>query len=243
MIVFSRCSICQSPLVPFRPTPCDSCVRRLSPAQSIGKQAPFHAIRARWFLVGTTYRLFLDWKSRPTPRNTKLLLKAEHLSSSDAHWAVENGDILVPIPQLFSRAWRLHHSPALRAARALSTSCRRSGVRVPVIPILQLERSAGDSRQATLRGRERWSRKIEWKVDSSPFANRRSRIILVDDVLTTGATFASAASILLEHGYSQISAWALGVRPSFSAASIAASTFAGAAKFEPKTCSSAEATP
>jgi predicted amidophosphoribosyltransferase len=244
MLVLSRCSICESPTPPFYASPCDVCARRIHPAASLPAQAPFESLRARWLLVGTTYRIFLSWKSRPTPRLDRLLLEQEPTPLSDAEWAERNGDILVPIPQRFSRAWRLSHSPALRAAQVLSRSCQKKGIRMPVVPLLKPgpHPSRQASRQASLRGRERWARQQGWSVDHSIGVESHQRIILVDDVLTTGATLVSAASALRENGHARISAWTLGVRPSFSGAS-ATTAGCAASNFTPNTCSSAEATP
>ena len=233
------CCICQSRLAAWQPGPCSSCASALCPAPTLRPQAPLRALWARWWFVGTTYDMLLRWKTRPTRRLDELLLLTNACEGAEMEWLRSRRGILVPIPQRFERAWQLGHSPATRLALTLSRTARRSNHALPVVPLLRPSRPDSDlRRQVGLAGQERWNRDRRWTIDLTHLPPEETEVILVDDVITTGATLASAARAIQNFGYPRISAWVLGARPSFSADAWT-STRVAVSSSAPKTCSRA----
>ncbi|MFI8446089.1 ComF family protein [Streptomyces erythrochromogenes] len=100
---------------------------------------------------------------------------------------------LVPVPSARRQVRARGHDPARRIALAAAGRLRRAGVPARVAPVLGLRRAVAD--QAGLGARERRENL------AGALAVRRggagltggARIVLVDDVVTTGATLAEAA--------------------------------------------------
>ncbi|MFI5616971.1 ComF family protein [Streptomyces sp. NPDC051567] len=100
---------------------------------------------------------------------------------------------LVPVP---SARWRVRargHDPARRIALAGAARLRRAGVPARVAPVLRLRRAVAD--QVGLGARERrenLSGALGVCRDGARLT-AGARIVLVDDLITTGATLAEAA--------------------------------------------------
>lgn len=110
----------------------------------------------------------------------------------------------------------------------------------PIIPLLQIGSPTElfiEERQALKNQSSRWSRKQLWALNSEKKPKLDQHLILIDDVLTTGATLVSAAEFLKSWGYTRISAWVLGVRPSLRPEVEAKPVV------NPKTCSMPDPTP
>ncbi|WP_030771587.1 ComF family protein [Streptomyces sp. NRRL F-2664] len=105
---------------------------------------------------------------------------------------------LVPVPSARRQVRARGHDPARRIALAAAGRLRRAGVAARVAPVLELRRAVAD--QAGLGARQRRENL------AGALAVRRdgvrltagARIVLVDDVVTTGATLAEAARAVRE---------------------------------------------
>ncbi|NDD92094.1 hypothetical protein EBZ37_08420, partial [bacterium] len=120
--------------MPFQPSPCESCRASLSVAPALQAPYPLKRIRARWWLTGRSYRILLKWKNQPTSLLNSCLFQDNPQGTWRDHqqWAVQSADVIVPIPQAFSRSWALGHTPSLRIAKELAR-----GTKLSILPLLQ----------------------------------------------------------------------------------------------------------
>ncbi|MGY0067757.1 ComF family protein [Streptomyces sp. QTS137] len=101
--------------------------------------------------------------------------------------------LLVPVPSARRAVRARGHDPALRIARAAAGALRRQGVPASVLPALRQRRGVAD--QSGLDARERLAN-LAGALVVAPGCGRLLRegqVVLVDDLMTTGASLAEAA--------------------------------------------------
>ncbi len=175
----------------------------LQPELGFTSKALIRGVSARFQWSGSGYTLFKRWKTTAGSALNTLLLP--RLSSDEA--LLGEWDAIVPVPQDLRRSYGLHGSPALRIAQWLANTTR-----VPV-RANALQWYSGTSQRArgelNLAGRlASRSRFTQGRISNPPL-----RVVLVDDVLTSGKTFREAVTALANGGTEEIYLFALGVRP------------------------------
>ncbi|MGW0896319.1 ComF family protein [Streptomyces goshikiensis] len=137
--------------------------------------------------------------------------------------------VLVPVPSARRRVRARGHDPGRRIALAASARLRRAGVPARVAPVLRLNRAVADQaglgareRRANLAGALEVSRGgVELLVTGAsavavaggPGGPGGPRIVLVDDVVTTGASLAEAARAVRAAGLAPVAAAAVVAAP------------------------------
>ncbi|MET9322963.1 ComF family protein [Streptomyces sp. NPDC003038] len=119
---------------------------------------------------------------------------AAAISSTGSGAGVGAGELaLVPVPSARRRVRARGHDPARRIALAAAARLRRAGVPARVAPVLRLRRAVAD--QAGLGARQRRENlagALAVCRDGARLTDGAA-LVLVDDLITTGATLAEAA--------------------------------------------------
>ncbi len=106
-------------------------------------------------------------------------------------------DLIVPVPLHWFRRWQRGYNQAELLARAIAKRLRKPCQ-------LPLRRIHATRRQATLRREERLQNLRHAFSVPRPSAVQGKIILLIDDVLTTGATLHAASRTLLEAGAREV---------------------------------------
>ncbi len=118
-------------------------------------------------------------------------------------------DVLVPVPLHFSSFWRRSYNQA----ELLAKVCGRE-LDIPVISALR--RIHAGTKQAKLGRHERHVLKKSF-LCVKPDKLKGCRVMLIDDVLTTGATLSAAAGVLWACGISELAVAVAARTPAFGA--------------------------
>jgi ComF family protein len=132
-------------------------------------------------------------------------LAAGELLATLMQWPLDPADLphaLVPVPLHRSRLRTRGYDQALELARALAR-----GVRVPVVANALVRRRA--TRPQTELGAVDRQRNMCGAFALRAGARVPAHVALVDDVMTTGATLAECARVLLQGGVQRVDAWTI----------------------------------
>ncbi|MBN8550156.1 MAG: ComF family protein [Deltaproteobacteria bacterium] len=187
------CLVCERPLV--RQSLCGGCIpqaRLHSSDLTAWSQLPFRAVHSIWEYRGRERRYITAMKYKPSislaRRAGKELARALESINLPKHF-----DALVAIPS--SR--KSFRSRLFNQAEVLAQEIAKQQ-QLPCAPHA-LRHLGYAAAQASLTPRKRLSN-VKQAFAANPKAVQGSRILLIDDVLTTGATVASAAHSLLAAG-------------------------------------------
>lgn len=108
--------------------------------------------------------------------------------------------VLVPVPSAARSVRRRGHDPVLRSARRAAGTLRRSGQRGTVVAALRHRRRVADQSGLNRRQREGNLRGSLVCRPSAVPAARGGCVVIVDDIVTTGATLRESARALTDAG-------------------------------------------
>ena len=118
---------------------------------------------------------------------------------------IAEADIIAPVPLHWTRFWRRRYNQSTLLAQALARAARQGGHqggrRLPVIPDLLTRRRRTPSQGGL--GASARARNVRGAFRIKPAHQARlrgARVLLVDDVFTTGATVEACARVLLRAG-------------------------------------------
>jgi ComF family protein len=161
------------------------------------KNFPFHHAKCLWDFHGLPKEWIHQLKYH---QGEHLIIDLEKFFVNSPEWREYLADaLLVPIPLHWRRYWQRDYNQSQLIAKAMAKASDAQ-----VIPLLR--RCKHSPSQTTLKLHERF-----WNVQGvftlgreAKRIDRNRRIILIDDVLTTGATLSSCASVLQEGGFGNI---------------------------------------
>jgi ComF family protein len=185
------CPGCALPLP--EPGLCGPCLRRRQPGR---RRSPLEAVRATCLYAAPADRLLLRFKFHRDLAAGALLAQL----MAQAFAGQPRPGALVPVPLHRARLRRRGYDQALELARPLATALE--------LPLLEnvLVRTRATGPQSEL-GRADRRRNVRGAFCVPGVPVLPAHVVLVDDVMTTGATLDAAARALRQAGVGRVEAW------------------------------------
>lgn len=211
------CAVCGSTLVADETGICTACISRLPRTglhhddfndlhRRMGNHVALHkAIAWFWYYRGspeTAVIIDAKYHDRPALIRTAAQLYAAELMADGCNPA-SFADIVVPTPMHWFKRMRRGYNQTEWLARGLSVACG-----LPVVRCLKATRP--HKTQTRLNATERTRNLLASVTLSDPAAVSGRRVLLVDDIITTGATMRAALEALAQGNPASISVLALG---------------------------------
>lgn len=169
--------------------------------------APLTNVDVPLLNTGVIQRLIQRWKFHNQPQLTNLLL---HLALSGQTLRPPTAKVLVPMPMHWWKRYRRGYNQSALLARGLARFWRQSGYDIDINATVLKNRFRSRD-QHTLNRKQRFAAAEQQFRVSGDIAGKQ--FLLVDDVITTGATLKAAANVLRQAGAASVSGWCLAKTP------------------------------
>jgi len=211
------CAVCEGSLVPGAGASCPGCglVYLTPPAGGAGHRCgaclrtppPFHRATAAFAYGGALADAIARWKNAPDHTLGPGLARLFVDEAARAGWHPDPDARVVPVPTAPGQLRRRHFNPAGVLARAVA---RAHGL--PLVgDAVAVRKAPGPSKGLDRKARLVRMRGVFAAVHKDSLAGHT--VVLVDDVMTTGATVRAAAAACLRAGARQVEVLVLARAP------------------------------
>ena len=185
------CKICG---MPFE-NQSDVTANRICPA-CLKEKRITHFNRSAVLYEGLSKKLLLHFKFYDKPQYAKLFAKWLKVAGADIF--KEGTDLIVPVPLSYRRLIKRRYNQSALLAGELS---KITGLEVDMDNLKKIKHTKP---QSELLGKARLKNIKKAFALQNPTKIKGKKVLLVDDIMTTGATLAECANILLKAGAIQV---------------------------------------
>ena len=219
-VIFEQCNLCTLPCSSWL---CEDCFNQLPklhrPCQQCGQPGYAPHTCGHCLVAPPPYdRLWVAYEYRTPVDNMIRAWKDRHQPLPPFHFELTSiisayeYDVIAPIPSHWLRQLKKGHHPTQQLAKAIAHS---HPLKPSVKNLLKRHKYTKSQRGLDKQQRQQNLKKA-FRV-TRPLSVKGKRILLVDDVITTGATASSAAHTLLSHGALSVSIACLARTPELGA--------------------------
>lgn len=191
----SGCDVCSEPLPTNSISLCPNCQQ----------QSPFFDKSCCAFIYNRDFSDMLARFKEGGDRNMGRILTNLLAQQLEQQQRASTIEALVPIPMHHSRYWTRSFNHSERIAAQLSKRLKR-----PLAPLLKKEKRSEQQKKLNRKERE-LNLASSYRLTKPNFAY--SRLAIIDDVITTGATANLMSKLLKENGATYVEVWALARTP------------------------------